>query len=186
METFKWQPLFECITSKHIEQAYSRLKKILLDNNCKINAEESPNYIRVTQGSIMGIQPKSAKKIISFYLSNDNSGTKIESSSKIATDWKNLTLYGSVLAAVLIGIFMWIAIDMNKYIETDKTSFWAWLAQIYGTHDSWGALLMIRVTQALSIFLALTIVFEILIVIYVYQRKNAFSRQVLEKMNDWK
>ena len=174
--------MFESTTSQPIEQAYIRLKKILLDSNCKLIAEKPPNYICVTQGSLRGILPMSAKKVVSFYLSSEGSGTKIASSSQISADWKNLTLYGSVLAAVLIGFFMWITIDMNSYIETARPVFWAWLAQMYGAYDSWGATFMIRLIQSLAIFLALTIVFEILVVIYVYPRKNAFSRQVLEKI----
>ena len=174
--------MVESTTSPPIEQTYTRLKKILLDNKCKLIAEKPPTYICVTQGSLTGILPMSAKKVVSFNLSSEGSVTKIESSSQIAADWKNLTLYGSILAAVLIGVFMWIAIDMNIYIETGKPVVWAWLAQMYGSYDPWGAIFMISLIQALAIFLALTIVFEILIVIYVYPRKNAFSLQVIEKI----
>jgi len=123
----------------------------------------------------------SAKKVVSFNLSTEGSETKIASSSQIASDWKNLTLYGSVITAFVIGIFVWITIDMNSYIETARPGFWAWLAQIYGSHDPWRAIFMISVIQALAIFLALVIVIEVLIVIYVYPRKNIFSRQVLKK-----
>lgn len=132
----------------------------------------------------MGILPISAKKIVSFYLSREGSGTKIASSSKIATDWKNLTLYGSIVAAILIGVFMWIASDMNNYIKTARSGFWVWLVQLYDTHDPWGAIFMINIIQALTVFLAIMILFEIVIVIYVYPRKNAFSKRVLEKISN--
>ena len=185
----QWKPSSELIlcerkTSQSIEQAYTRLKKILLDSKCKINAEEPPKYIRVTQGSLMGIFPMNAKKVVSFNLSTNGSETKIASSSQIAADWKNLTLYGSVITAFLIGIFVWITIDMKSYIETARPGFWAWLAQIYGPNDIWRANFMINVIQALAIFLVLVIVIEILIVIYVYPRKNAFSGQILEKITN--
>ena len=84
----------------------------------------------------MGISPMSAKKVVSFNLSTEGSETKITSSSQIAADWKNLTLYGSVITAFVIGIFVWITIDMNSYIETAKPGFWAWIAQIYGSQDT--------------------------------------------------
>ena len=74
---------------------------------------------------------------------------------------------------------------MKSYIETARPGFWAWLAQIYGSNDTWGAIFMINVIQALEIFLVLVIVVEILIVIYVYPRKNVFSWQILEKINEW-
>ena len=174
--------MLESITLYPIEQTYIALKKIILDSNCKITSEKPPKHICVTQGSLRGIFPMSAKKIVSFYLSSEGSGTKIESSSQISADWKNLTLYGSIIAAVLMGIFSWITIDMNSYFETAKPVFWAWLAQIYGSHDSWGAMFIIRLIQILAIFLAITIVYEIIVVIYVYPRKDIFSRQVLEKI----
>ena len=82
--------MFENKILQSIEQTYTRLEKILLDSNCKINAKEPPNYIRVTQGSLMGISPMSAKKVVSFNLSTEGSETKITSSSQIAADWKNL------------------------------------------------------------------------------------------------
>ncbi|MBT8172208.1 hypothetical protein KJN74_05000, partial [Candidatus Bathyarchaeota archaeon] len=59
--------------------------------------------------------------------------------------------------------------------------FWAWLVQIYGSVDSWGPLFMINVIQVLVVFLLFTIMFEILVVIYVYPRKNAFSQEILNK-----
>ena len=132
----------------------------------------------------MGILPMNAKKVVSFHLSSEGSETKISSSSEISKDWKNLTLYGSIITAIVIGIFVWITIDMINYIETASPSFWAWLAQIYLPHDPLMANLMISLIQSLTIVLALTIVFEILIVIYVYPRKNSFSRQVLEKISN--
>jgi hypothetical protein len=183
----QWKPSSELIlcerkTSQSIEQAYTRLKEILLESNCKINAEEPPNYIRVTQGSLMGILPMNAKKVVSFNLSKEGLETKIASSSQIAADWKNLTLYGSVITAFLIWIFVWITIDLKSYIETARPGFWAWLAQIYGPNDTWRTNFMISLIQALAIFLVLVIVIEILIVIYVYPRKNTFSRQILEKI----
>ena len=185
----QWKPssdpiLFESKNPQSIEQTYTRLEKILLDSNCKINAKEPPNCIRVTQGSLMGISPMSAKKIVSFNLSTEGSETKITSSSQITADWKNLTLYGSVITAFVVGIFVWITIDMNSYIETAKPGFWAWIAQIYSSEDTVGAIFMINLIQALAVFLALVILIEILIVIYVYPRKNAFSRQVLEKITN--
>ena len=174
--------MLQSTASYPIEQTYIRLKKILLDSKCKIISEKPPKHICVTQGSLRGILPMSAKKVISFNILKEESGTKIETSSRISTDWKNLTLYGSIIAAVLMVIFIWILIDMNSYFETGRPVVWAWLAQMYGSYGSWGAMFIIRLIQSLAIFLAFTIVFEIIIVIYVYPRKDAFSRQVIEKI----
>jgi len=176
--------LFESKIRQSIEQTYTRLEKILLDSNCKINVKKPPNCIRVTQGSLMGISPMSAKKVVSFNLSTEGFETKIAGSSQIAADWKNLTIYGNVITAFVIGIFVWITIDMTSYLETAKPGFWAWIAQMYGSHDVLGAGFLINLIQGLSIVLVLVIFIEIVIVIYVYPRKEAFSRQVLEKISN--
>lgn len=159
---------------------------MLIASNCRLVAEERPKHIYVVQGSLSGILPLSAKKLVSFHLTSEGLGTKIQSSSQISSDWKNLTLYGNIVAALVAAIFVWIATDMNNFLESGRIGFWTWLAQMYGTHNPWGAFFMIKVIQALAIVLTVTILIEILIVIYVYPRKNAFSKQVLEKISNLK
>ena len=169
-----------------VDQAFNELKNILLKEKCKIITEDPPKYILVKQGSLNGVLPKSAKKIIKFYLSSEGTGTKITSSTEIASDWTNMTLFGNMLAAVLAGIFFWIASDMQNFLETAKASYWSWLAQGYGYPDLSNTLFMINVTRALAVFLVVAIIAEILIVVYVYPRKNAFAEITLTKLNDLK
>ena len=175
--------MFERKISQSVEQTYASLEKILVAHKCKINAREPPRYIQVTQGSLIGISPMTAKKVVSFSLSADGSQTKVESCSEIASDWKNLTLYGNVITALVIGVFQWITLDMNNYINSAKPGFWAWIAQIFETPSMEAAVLVSNLIQALALFLILVIIFEIIIVIYVYPRKNAFTQHVLEKIS---
>ena len=161
-----------------------QLKNILLKNKCKITADKPPEYILVKQGSLNGIIPKSAKKTVKFYLFSEGSGTKITSSTEIASDWTNLTLYGNILAAVLVGMFLWIAVDMQNYLQTAKSGYWGWLARAYGYPDPLDTMFMINVTRTLAIFLAAAIAVEILIAIYVYPRKNAFAEITLLQLQD--
>ena len=153
---------------------------MLDDNNCNVVAEEVPNFLRVTHGSLKGISPVSAKKVVSFYLSSEVSGTKIASSSEISVGWRNLAIYGSIVAGVLVGILLWIAGDMSGYVESARSGFWAWLAQIYLPYDPSMAVFIVSVIQALAVVLVATIVLEIIVVIYVYQKKNVFSQQTIE------
>jgi hypothetical protein len=166
-----------------IEQAYAQLKTILHKNKCKIIEEKPPQYISIKQGSLNGILPKSAKKTVNYYLYPEGTGTKITSSSKIASDWTNLTLCGNILAAFLAAIFLWIAADIENYTQTAKPSFWTWLAKAHGYLDLQYTTFMINLTRASAIFLALTIAVEILIVIYVYPRKNAFAQETLQALH---
>ena len=174
--------MFDRKISQSIEQTYTSLEKTLVDNNCKINSKDPPRYIQVTQGSLMGISPLSAKKVVSFSLFADGSKTKVQSSSWIASDWKNLTIYGNVLTAFVIGLFLWITHDMNNYIQTAKPGVWAWIAQIFESPNMDAAILVSNLIQILAVFLVLVVLIEILIVIYVYPRKNAFAQHILKKM----
>lgn len=183
MQVKSENPLSEKTVPLPIEQAYAELKNILLKNKCKIIEEKPPQYISVKQGSLSGILPKSAKKTIQYSLSPEGTGTKITSSTKIASDWTNLTLFGNIFAAVLAGIFLWIAFDMENYILTGKAGFWNWLARAYGYPDIYYTMFMINVTRAIAIVLVLTIAAEILIVIYVYPRKNAFAEETLQALH---
>lgn len=176
--------LFERKFSQSIEQTYSGLEKTLVDSNCKIIAKEPPHCIRVTQGSLFGVSPMSAKKVVSFDVCAEGSQTTVVSSTQIASDWKNLTLYGNVLTAFVIGVFLWITIDMNNYIQTTKLGFWAWVAKIFESSNMEAAILVSNLIQAIAVFLVLVVIIEILIVIYVYPRKNTFAQRILEKMTN--
>jgi len=168
-----------------VEQAYARLKNTLIKNKCIIIEEKPPKCILVKQGSLNGIRPKSAKKTVNFYLFPEGTGTKITSSTKIASDWTNLTLIGNILAAVLTAILLWIAADIENYMQTAKPNSWTWLAQAHGYPDLQYTTFMINLTRATAIFLALTIAVEILIVIYVYPRKNAFAQETLQSLRPY-
>lgn len=169
-----------------IEQSYIELKSILLKDKCRIIEEKPPQYILVKQGSLNGVLPKSAKKTVKFYLVPEEAGTKITSSTEIASDWTNMTIFGNILAGVLAAIFFWIAADMQNYLETAKAGYWSWLAQGYGYPDPVNTMFMVNLTRALAIFLVAAIAIEILIVLYVYPRKNTFAENALLKLKNKK
>ena len=173
----------EKTTSVPIEQAYSQLRSIIINNKCKITSENPPQYIQVKQGSLNGMQPKNAKKLIEFHLSPEGTGTRIKSSTKIASDWTNLAIFGSVAAAFMTGILLWIAADMQNYVETAKPGFWTWLSKAYGYPDLQKTYFIIEFTRALAVFLIAAIAVEVLIVAYVYPRKDTFAQEILRTMN---
>jgi hypothetical protein len=180
--SIRGKTLSEKITSLSIEQAYSRLKAILLKNNCKIVEENPPELITVKQGTLNGILPRSAKKVVRFHLFVETEGTKVVSDTKIADDWKYLTLFGSVFASVLVGVFVWVAMDMEKFLETAQSSYWTWLSQAFGYPDLYKTLFTINVFKVAAIFLFGTIIFEFVDVLYVYPRKEVFAHGMLEDL----
>jgi hypothetical protein len=171
--------LSEKTVSLPIEQAYAELKTILVKNKCKIIEEKPFEYITAIQGSLNGFTPKNSKKTIKFTLSAKDSETKITSSTKITSDWTNITIIGNILATVLATMFVWIALDIRSYLETAKAGVWGWLAQAYGYPDPTATMLMVNVTLGLAVFLVAAVVAEIGVVLYVYPRKEEFAVKML-------
>jgi len=74
-----------------------------------------------------GISPKIAKKTIEIDLEPTHNGTKVKCIFKLSLDWKNITSIGCVLAAILVGVCMWMIIDL-AFMSTNVSSVWSWLA----------------------------------------------------------
>jgi hypothetical protein len=92
-----------------IDETYPKLKAAFANKGCKVIYEEPPNQIRFKQGSLWGIAPQTAKKTITATLESVEGGTQVKCSSKLASDWKNITLIGCVLTATLVGLCVWLA-----------------------------------------------------------------------------
>jgi hypothetical protein len=173
----------ETVTKLPIEQAYAELKKAALQQKCTVLSENPPSQISVKHGSLNGFTAKNAKKIISYNLSSVEDGTKIVSDTRISRDWNNLTLYGSIAAAVLALILLWIANDMQNYLQTSAYGKWTWLAKGFGYPNTQKATMMINLTWVLAAFLIVTIVLEIVVVLYVYRGKEGFAKEIAQSLS---
>jgi len=174
--------LLERISSLEIEKAYSKVKTILLEKNCRILSEEPPKYILIQHGSLRGVSPKSAKKKVSYCTFPHKSGTRIVTHSSISSDWTNLTYWGTIIAGVVAAIFWWIASDVGNYLTGGKSGYWTWLAGVFGYPNTQHTFFMINVIKALSIVLVITILFEILDVLIVYRNIDMFAKETLDKL----
>lgn len=174
--------LHERIFGLKIESAYSEVRTILLEKGCKILSEEPPKHILIRQGSLCGVSPKEAKKIVSYHSFPHKSGTKIISYSSISPDWANLTLWGNIIAGVVAAVFWWIASDVTNYIVSGKSGYWTWVAGVFGYPNTQHAFFMIDVTKALSIVLVITILLEILDVFIVYRKIDIFAKETLDEL----
>ena len=164
------------------EKAYQQLKSILVKNDCTIVSEDPPKHILAKQGSLRGISPKSAKKEIRYDLLPDGIGTKIKSCSSISSDWARLTLWGSVMAGILAAVFWWIASDIGTLLEYGTTGYWTWLSRAFGYPNIPYVVFMLNVTRALSIVLAITIIFEIIDGFLVHHKIDAFAAEILDEL----
>jgi hypothetical protein len=176
-------PLLQQIVNLKIEEAYSKIKAAFVEKGCRVLSEESPRQICFRQGSLWGVLPKTAKKIVKVSLHPMDEGAKVSCSSKLASEWKNITLIGCALAVALAGLCVWMAIDLNKVLATHQSSFWSWLVMMGGNVDSAAAAqTFINLTWGLAIFLSAIIFLEGAIVIYVRSKIDAFAEDVLNQL----
>lgn len=166
-----------------IEKVYEDLKALLLKKGCSIVAEEPPALISVKQGSLWGISPLTAKKVVNYRLAPAGSGTRITCSSSLASDWKNLTIIGNALAVVVASLCWWIAVDLDAFMVTQQPSYWSWIVTVDGYIDFQTAETFAGLTRMLAVFLAIILSAEVVIVVYVHFRINAFAEETLNTLH---
>jgi hypothetical protein len=169
-----------------IEKTYSELKTILVERGSKIISEAPPEHISIQHGSLSGVSPKSAKKMVNFNMFQNKTITKIEVDSKISSDWVNLTLVGNITASFVAAVFWWIASDIADLVVNGNSGHWTWLAEVFGYPNVQYTLFMSNVIKALSIVLVVTIVLEVLDFFIVYRRIDAFAQDILYELADKK
>jgi hypothetical protein len=162
-----------------ISKAFADLKSYLLKNNCVIVEENPPTFIAAKQGSVWGVSPRNAGKIVRYRFSAQGSGTLINSSSVWTSNYKKLTLVGSVLAILMLLLCFWIFVDLKTYLGTNKLTFWSWLVSANGMMNVQITQLLTNLTEILTVFLAVTIVAEGLIVLYAHTRIEEFATESL-------
>jgi hypothetical protein len=175
--------LVERTISFGIDDTYTDLKAVLIEKGCQIKSEEPPRQILVKQGSLWGISPKTAKKLLQFNLTVANSGTKITCSSRLNADWKNLTIIGCVLAVALVGICLWIGFDLGTFMVTQIPGFWSWLVTINSNVDFQAGQALVNLTRALAVFLLVVILSEIVIAVHVYAGIDRFAEENLDLLS---
>jgi hypothetical protein len=175
--------LLERTLDLKIDETYPKLKAAYLDKGCKIISEEPPNQICFKQGSLWGIAPQTAKKTISATLTQFEGRTRIKCSSKLASDWKNITLIGCALAFVLVGLCVWMATDLSAFMVTREPSFWSWLVTVGGNLDVAVAHAFVNLTWGLAFFLSVIILVEATIVVYAHYRIDLSAQEALNLLD---
>lgn len=170
--------------STEIESTYSKLKGVLLEKDCKIVSEEPPEHILVRHGSLRGVSPRKAKKMVDFRICPHTSGSRIVTQSSVSFDWANLTLWGNVAAGIVAATFWWIASDITNLLADGKSGYWTFLAEAFGYPNSQYAFFMVDITRALSVVLVVTIILEILDVFIVYRKINTFAEETLDELTE--
>ena len=167
-----------------IDEAYVAFKGSLAGRGCKIISEDPPRHLIVKQGSLWGIDPKTAKKTVDVTFTPVDSGTQVTCSSRLSRDWRNLTIVGCALAVVLVGLCLWMALDISAFITSDRANFWSWIATVNGNVDVSAAQDFVNLTKALAVFLSLVTALEIAVAVYAYKRLDSFAREAFGELSN--
>ena len=165
-----------------IEKSFAELKALLLKKDCIFVAEEAPRLISVRHGSLWGVSPLTAKKLLKYRLSSVDSGTRITCSSSLASDWKNLTIFGSLLGIVVAFMFMWIAIDLNFHLTTQQQSWLSWIVTVNGLTAVQMAQTFADLLRIFAVLLLIILVAEMIVVVNVHFKINAFADESLNAL----
>ena len=149
-----------------------------MDKDCAIIVDTPPVFLSIKQGSIWGISPRTAKKIINYSFTSKQSRTQIRYSSEFAPDWKKLTIVGYIFSFLLIGLSLWISIGLQNYILTGNPGFWAWIAKSNSTSLSLAQSLS-NLTRILALLLIAVLAVETFIVLYSYYKINDSAEEIL-------
>lgn len=171
----------ERIVNLKINEVFGNLKQLIILKGYSIQNEESPSILTIKQGSIWGMTPRTAKKIVTFNLQPLKSETRIKCSSKLAPKWKNLTIAGYVLSSFLILLSLWITIDLELSLLNRAPSFWSWIATYANTINFSALQSFSFLSKLLFFFLIVTILIESVIVIYSYLNINLVAEETLNQ-----
>ena len=174
--------VFEQTIKTEINKTYIDLKSVLTQDGCKIISEQAPKQLLIKQGSLWGMTPTGAKKTITLNLASVDTDTQVKCTSKLGSDWQNITLIGCALAAVLVVVCGWMALDLNAFMTSGRASFWSWLATVNGRPDLQVGQSFVNLTVALAVFLSVIIILEVFDVIYVRGRIDNFIKGTFKKL----
>jgi hypothetical protein len=165
-----------------IQEAYDKLKANLIQKGCTVLYEQSPSQISLRQGSLWGISPKNAKKTITLTLQPQGNKTTIEYSSKLAKDWKNITLIGCLLAAILASVCVWMALDLSAFMMNGNPSFWSWVVTANQQVLFQAGEAFINLAWGLAIFLSVIIALEIAVFINCQTKIETLSEEAINQL----
>lgn len=147
-----------------------------------MHSEQSPSQIILTQGSLWGLSPRAAKKAVTLHFESVANGTQVTCTSKLSSDWKNLTLGGCVLALVVMGVCLWMATDLSSFMVSREHSFWSWLVTSEGNMNLQAGQTFVSLTWGLAIFLSLIVLVEIAILCYAQAKIDVFAQEALNEL----
>ncbi len=165
-------------------EAFEDLRSLLLRAGCRVNAEEPPTLVSAKQGSLWGVAPKTAKKNIECRLLTTGSKTHVIVSSSLSSDWKNLTIYGTILSAAVAAVCLWIFVDLHVFASTLQPSVWSWLVARTDYTNVQATIWLANLAGWLGAFLYVAVALEVICYIYASKKIDLFAKETLKRLTD--
>jgi hypothetical protein len=71
---------------------------------------------------------------------------------------------------------------LDAFMITQQPSYWSWIVTVDGYVDSQTAQMFAGLTRMLAVFLAIILILEVVITVYVHLRINAFAEETLNEL----
>lgn len=165
-----------------IEDAFAKVKTALTQKGAVISSEDIPSSLVARQGSLWGISPKTAKKTIHITLQQQGNQTTIIYNSKLASDWKNITIIGCILSAILTAFCIWVALDLSQFMVDGNPRFWAWLVSSHDTVKFQAGEALVNLSWGLAVFLTIVIVIEAAIYVYAVRHLEVLAKEAVDSV----
>jgi hypothetical protein len=166
-----------------VKETFSKAKAALQGEGCKIQREAPPKTLVVTQGSLMGIAPRTAKKTITVTFESTDEKTRLRYASAMAKDWKYVTIIGCILAVALVALCIWMGMDLDAFMASGQPGVWSWLIAVEGKVDFQVGKAFADLTYGLAVFLCIVVAIEAVVYVNVQRRIDGFAEEVLGSLN---
>ncbi len=149
-------------------------------HGCKINTAIPLTKLEVQQGSLWGTSPKTALKTMSFELAQVNSGTHVNATSALSKAYVRFTAVGCVFAVTVMLLCAWIRADLVSISSGQRDTAWSWLVTSETHININGASTLANLAGYSAIFLAVVLVIEAVIVLYVHRNVDCVSEEIMQ------
>jgi hypothetical protein len=165
-----------------IEDAHAKVKAALAERGAIVVSEDAPRGLVTRQGSLWGLSPKTAKKTIHVTLEQQCNQTAITYNSKLAADWKNITIIGCILAAILTAFCIWVASDLSRFMVDCNPGFWSWIITSGDTVKFQAGEAFVNLSWGLAVFLIIVIALEAAIYVYAQRHLEVYAKEAIESV----
>ncbi len=173
----------EATVNLKVDEAYAKLKAALVERGGVVVSEDQPKQLVVKQGSLWGISPRTAKKTITLTLEQTGDKATIKYGSKLASDWKNITITGCILAFILTVVCVWLAVDLGQFMVDGNPSFWSWIITSGDKVEFVAGEAFVNLAWGLAVFLSIVIALEAAIYVYAGRNIKVSAKDAIDSMN---